>query len=178
MTFDEFVPLAVKTESKARPLCLDIVDLGLTDRILHAFIGLATEIDEYNAAIFNYDKVNALEELGDMLWYLAILKDELDFSILYYAPGDITFNSDGLDLAKKTMFYGKELDLKKVGNYATETYIKTLHHIMNLDTNPKDVMDTIIAKLKARYGDKFTNTNAEQRDLDRERTILEDGLSQ
>ena len=34
-------------------------------------------------------------------------------------------------------------------------------------------MDTNIAKLKARYGDKFTEQAASERDLDTEREILE-----
>ena len=178
MTFEEFVPLAIKTESKNRPLSLDIIDLGLTDRILHAFIGIATEIDEYNEAIRNNDKVNALEELGDMLWYLAILKSEIDFKDFYFDLADKNFDLTGLDLCKKTMFYGKELDLDKIKVCAGDTFVKVINHITSLDGSPSVVMDTIIKKLKARYGDKFTDEAAEHRDLNIERSILEDGLSE
>jgi hypothetical protein len=176
MTFEEFVPLAIKTETKNRPLNLGIIDLGLTDRMVHAFMGFATEIDEYNIAMKNKDRVNALEELGDMLWYSAILKDEIDFSALYYAPHDVTFDLSGLDLVKKTMFYGKELDINKLKACATDMHIKILHHIMLLEGDPKKVMETIIAKLKARYGEKFTDEAADKRDLGTERAVLEDGL--
>jgi len=178
MTFEEFVPLAIRTESKNRPLSLDIVDLGLTDRILHAFIGIATEIDEFNKAIGNNDKINALEELGDMLWYLAILKSEIDFKDFYFDLADKNFDLTGLDLCKKTMFYGKELDLNKIKVCASDTFVKVINHIVSLGSVPSIVMDTIIKKLKARYGDEFTDEAAEHRDLNSERSILEDGLSE
>jgi len=177
MTFKEFVPLAIKTETKNRPLSLEIVDLGLTDRVLHAFMGFATEIDEYNQAIKKGDKVNALEELGDMLWYAAVLKDELDFQDFYFDIADKDFDLTGLDLCKKTLFYGKELDINKIKLCATDTFVKVLNHISDLGGEPSVVMKTIIEKLKARYGDKFTEEAAEHRDLDTERSVLEDGLA-
>ena len=42
-----------------------------------------------------------------------------------------------------------------------------------LDGDFDEVMKTNIAKLSARYPDKFTEHNAEVRDLDKERKILE-----
>jgi NTP pyrophosphatase (non-canonical NTP hydrolase) len=176
VTFTEFVPLAIKTETKARPLNLDIIDLGLTDRILHAFLGLATEIDEYNLAKRKLDKVNALEELGDMLWYLAVLKDELDFNTYRMKELDMEFDMTGLDLVKKTIFYGKELDINKIKICCEILYNQVLNHIGVLNGDSEVIMDTIVAKLKARYGDKFSNEDADNRDLDTERAILEGGM--
>ncbi len=55
------------------------------ERLLHAGIGLATETGEFLDALKKsvfygkeLDKVNLKEELGDMLWYMAIAMDELD----------------------------------------------------------------------------------------------------
>ena len=42
-----------------------------------------------------------------------------------------------------------------------------------LNINFDEIMEKNIAKLKARYGDKFSETKAEKRDLASERTILE-----
>jgi len=175
MTFKEFVPLAIKTESKFRPLSLDVIDLGLTDRILHSFMGLHTEIDEFNLAIKNNDRINALEELGDMLWYLAILKSELDFDATIFKES-LEFNIDGLDLCKKTMFYGKEMDIKKIKYISSSLYNSVLANINKLDGNACNVMDVIINKLKARYGSKFSSEKADERDLSNERSILEKGM--
>jgi len=175
MTFEEFTPLAIRTESKNRPLSLEVIDLGLTDRILHGFMGLHTEMDEFNLAVKNKDRINMLEELGDALWYLAILKDELDFDTTIFKKS-LEFNTEGLDLCKKTMFYGKELDINKIKTISSSLYNSVMVNINNLDGDARMVMETIIAKLKARYGDKFSNERADKRDLKAERSILEEGM--
>jgi len=175
MTFEEFVPLAIKTESKTRPLSLDIIDLGLTDRILHSIMGIHTEIDEFNLAVSKKDRVNMLEELGDMLWYLAILKDEIEFNATIHNK-NLKFDTDGLDLCKKTMFYGKPLDLDRVRKLASSLFNTVMSNIRKIDGDAGKVMDTIIVKLKARYGNKFENEKAEKRDLNKERSILEEGM--
>lgn len=101
-------------------------NVGVVDvnpRIFHSIIGTATEATEMVEALVksfsapNMDDINLLEEVGDVMWYFAILLDEMD--------GD-------------------------------------------LDT----IMTTNIAKLKARFPEKFTNDNANTRDLETEKEIL------
>lgn len=114
----DYIQDAIKTES---------VHFNVTgrERLLHAGIGLATEsgefLDALKKSIFygkELDTVNLKEELGDVLWYMAIAMDAL-----------------GTD-------------------FETE-------------------MEKNIKKLKARYGEKFSQDSAEKRDLKREREILE-----
>ena len=180
MTFEEFVPLAIRTESKNGSLNEEAKERGLTDRIVHSFMGIATEVYEYDLATVKKDAVNALEELGDMLWYLAVLKDELDFII----PNDgelfndlgFVFDMTGLDLVKKSMFYNKSLDHNKLKLVCTQLYKEVNGAIRLHGGNPEHVMDVIIVKLKARYGEAFSDDRAENRELGVERAILEDGL--
>ncbi len=98
-------------------------ELKVNPRLFHAIIGIATESAELLEALRldtnEFDKVNILEELGDLNWYEAIAVDEL--------------NAD-----------------------------------MEVD-----VFDRVIAKLRARYPDKFTSDNAINRDLVNERKVLE-----
>ena len=56
-------------------------------RLLHAAMGMQTESAELTDMLkrnffygYNIDRVNALEELGDMLWYVAIAIHELQSS--------------------------------------------------------------------------------------------------
>jgi len=98
---------------------------GGDDRLLHAGIGIATESGEFLDALKKHifygkalDRTNLKEELGDLLWYIAIAMDEL----------------------------GTDFD---------------------------EVQAVNIAKLTARYPDKFTLEAAEHRDLTTERAILE-----
>lgn len=59
-------------------------DLNVNTRIFHGIIGKATENVELLSALLKYietgelDKVNLKEEMGDDMWYDAILLDELD----------------------------------------------------------------------------------------------------
>lgn len=97
-----------------------------TIKILHALIGMTTEVGEAMDALKKYliygkpiDEVNLEEETGDLFWYCAILADACGF----------TFESS---------------------------------------------MEKNIAKLRARYPNKFTEFDALNRNLNKERTILED----
>ena len=96
-----------------------------SSRLTHASFGMQTETAEFTDALKksmfygkSLDVVNLKEELGDLLWYVAIAMDELDT------------------------------------DFSTEA-------------------DRVIAKLKVRYSDKFTTSSAINRDLVVERSILE-----
>lgn len=58
-----------------------------TVRLLHAMIGLCTESGEFQDMVKKHifygkeiDKVNLVEELGDLMWYIAVAADELGVS--------------------------------------------------------------------------------------------------
>lgn len=98
-----------------------------TIRLLHAAMGIDTESGEFMDMIKKHvlygkplDEVNLKEELGDLLWYIALAIDELGTSF-------------------------------------------------------EALFDTNIKKLRARYPSKFTEEAALNRDLDKERKILEEG---
>jgi NTP pyrophosphatase (non-canonical NTP hydrolase) len=97
--------------------------LDVNPRLFHAIIGVATEsaelLEALNLESNDFDRINILEEFGDLNWYQAIAVDELN---------------------------------------------------ANLET---DVLDRVIAKLRARYPEKFTSENAINRDLVKERNVLE-----
>ena len=100
---------------------------GVTPELLHGGAGLVTEAGEFmdalKKAIFygaELDRTNLIEELGDLEWSMAIIRDVLDVS-------------------------------------------------------QDDVQRINIEKLCARYPEKFTSEAANNRDLDTERAILEQG---
>lgn len=124
MSPDEYVKNAVKTESKDLKAIAGRFEGGVV-RLSHAMIGMCTEAGEFQDAVKKHlfygkplDTVNLAEELGDLMWYVAIACDTLGVSL-------------------------------------------------------QEVMEKNIAKLKARYGDKFTEEAALNRNLEKERTILE-----
>ena len=109
-----------KTES-ARTL----IDKGHEMNLLHAAIGIGTEagevLDQFKRKLFygrELDVVNVKEEIGDIMWYVAILLRELDLDF-------------------------------------------------------EDILQMNIDKLRARFPEKFTEHHAINRDLGKEREILE-----
>lgn len=119
---ESYEQLAMRTEAPITPELLQ--RLTPEARALHAVMGLTTEVGEltdiWKRHIFHgrqIDMVNAREEIGDVLWYLAILCD-------------------------------------CVGTTISEEQARN------------------IAKLKARYPDRYTDARSEYRDLAAEREAL------
>lgn len=116
------------TIAAKRTLSLKFDTSKVSDVILHGVLGVCTEAgelaDPIKKALFygrEIDRVNLVEEMGDIMWYLAILADELGITL-------------------------------------------------------EDVKRINIAKLKERFGDKFTTEAANVRDLKTERALLENKL--
>ena len=93
--------------------------------------------------------------------------------LLHAGIGLATEAGEFLDALKKHVFYGKDLDTVNLSEEMGDIfwYCALIADELNIDFS--QVMDTNIAKLKARYGEKFSEEKAEHRDLKTERTILE-----
>ncbi len=195
--FSEYTGLALRTESTKLPLTEEVVTRGLSNRLFHSILGISTEINEIYDAIeekeyVDYDRVNILEEFGDMAWYLAIACDERKLTIdhndvyisddinrtSYFEISDIRkHNSTILDHSKKVMFYGKQLDEKLVDDALVEIARLVFTSILSLDGNIINILQANINKLKARYPETFTYYHAENRELEDERNVLEKSLN-
>lgn len=96
-----------------------------TEDMIHSAMGIFTEAAEFLSAVYAscfgnepFDATNAVEELGDLEWYMAVMRKRLEVS-------------------------------------------------------QEQVQRINIAKLKARYPEKFATDDALNRDLKRERSVLE-----
>lgn len=127
MTGEEYVKQAFVTDlsDEGYENVLKRLDDAKTIRMLHAAVGMCTETGEIQDQLKKHlmygkplDEVNLVEELGDALWYVALMCTALGVSI-------------------------------------------------------EHVMDKNIAKLKLRYGAKFTEAAALERDTAAERKVLE-----
>jgi hypothetical protein len=77
------------------------------------------------------------------------------------------------DNAKKTLFYGKEFNRKELLSDVKDLILVLAEYCGEIKYN---VLAVNIAKLQARYPNKFEYDKAVIRDLDKEREILEKGL--
>lgn len=124
MTPDKFIKGALKTEScNYERAKLKIANIK-TIRLLHALLGINTENGELQDNLKKFlfygkdlDVNNIKEELGDLLWYIALACDNLNI---------------------------------------------TFEELMLMNHN----------KLKARYGEKFSDNKALVRDLELENRVL------
>jgi len=195
MNFKEYVAAAVRTESEFHVMDSSaLVHEKLNDRLLHAAIGMQTELGEMFEALFlktrdgsELDIVNLREELGDVMWYLAIACDNIDFYDLefeqYWNPkfedfhdyiyeiNDLTINV--LDSVKKSVFYKKPYDMELFISRITQIFQLSGHLSGLLEWDLHKLCEINIEKLRARYPEKFSSESAINRDLDTEREILE-----
>lgn len=186
MEYEEYLKLSEKTLSTEFHVEYKVPNT------LHSVMGLATEIEEL---LDNYehedamDRINVMEEISDVCWYLAILHreyPEIDrfenttVNVKRDEPFDCVLDLNKsalklLDIMKKKIFYNKPIDMNVFGNLTllVDTDIHWLCEYYGIDI--KEVYQVNINKLKERYGDKFTSERAINRDLDNERNILEEG---
>ena len=93
--------------------------------------------------------------------------------VLHGVIGMVTESGEAMDMIKKHVYYGKELDLvnlhEEIGDLMW--YVALICSACNFDLS--DIMEKNIEKLRARYGEKFSEERAINRDLNKERKILE-----
>lgn len=92
---------------------------------------------------------------------------------LHMAMGISTEASEILDVFKKKLAYGKEIDVVNVREEIGDImwYIANLSTLLEIDL--EEALQINVDKLKARYPDKFDEEKALNRDLETERSVLE-----
>lgn len=97
-----------------------------------------------------------------------------DPRVLHASMGLVTEAAELQDALKKASFYGKQLDITNIKEEAGDMlwYLALLFDAIGTDFETEQAR--VIAKLKARFPDKFTNYKAENRDLVTERKVLEE----
>jgi len=115
--------------------------------------------------ITNKDYFNSLE----------FKKDEGGEKILHAILGIGTEAGELVDALLKYKYEGQELDVVNVKEELGDLcwYIAILLREFDLDLH--EIMQNNIDKLRARYGEKFSEERANTRDLDTERQILDQG---
>lgn len=121
---------------------------------------------------------NALKTDGDYAHYEAVSKRFTPYMarILHATIGLSTEAGELLDALKKSLYYGKELDEVNLKEETGDLFWYLAILADSLDIDFEFIMSSNIEKLKARYGDKFTSERALQRDLLKEREVLEGTL--
>jgi NTP pyrophosphatase (non-canonical NTP hydrolase) len=197
----EYGKQVLVTESKDMDPIKGRIDTKMI-RLLHAGLGMSSELSELTEAHVSpknesVDWVNIMEEVADVLWYTAVAVSALEFDHEEISSFEsLAINNDSLtqysetslqetintvtwavgnynDLLKKHMFYGRELDMEKMKRTLQQICTASAGVSYVSGHTMEQCRERNIAKLRARYGDKFSEYDALNRDLETERKILE-----
>ena len=92
--------------------------------------------------------------------------------LLHAAIGASTEAAEVLDQLKKHIYYGRDLDKVNLFEETGDLFWYLAIIADELNFSFEEAMEHNIAKLKARYGDKFTRDKAINRDLKKELGVL------
>ena len=99
---------------------------------------------------------------------------ELFVRLLHAAMGMTTEAGEFMDALKKHAMYGKPLDFVNLKEEVGDLLWYVALACTSLGVPIEEIMATNIAKLRARYPEKFTEKAALTRDLAAERRVLEE----
>jgi len=176
INFGQYIELALRTVIKDYDLILKRLN-SITLRKLHGSY-LYLEIDELEQAIIKNDEINIIEELGDCAWYIALLSDvfniNLNFSGKITGTKDLTkikqLAFDVADNMKKVIMYNKSLcEVKEFIEKIDEIYFLFNQEFGNLWQLG---LEKNILKLQKRYGEKYSDVKANNRDIKAELEVL------
>lgn len=154
---------------------------GVDMNILHCALGMAGElgeIEEHSGA------ANLIEELGDFLWYAAVLAKQLDanFADVMIAASYRHSNHGGsslvppvsviVDKVKRLFFYNKPLEVQAVLEALTLAVARVWDMAEEHGLSMRAIGGLNIAKLAKRFPDKFTEQAALVRDIAAEQAVF------
>lgn len=199
MNPQEYVKSVLVTEARDMAPLQERFSQTRNIRLLHGAIGLSSELAEAQEMVEKpaIDAINLKEEMGDLFWYMGIIIDELKFNpeeiftnletgaLVTYTVQDqraaLQHNINGMvksvgvliDFLKKSVMYGKELNVDGVKGKLQELDYYINQALRHYGQTSQASRERNIEKLRARYGEKFTEAAANERNLAVEREILE-----
>ena len=203
MKFSEYIPLAMRT-CKELPAIkhANHMAMGVVGEIGEVIDALKKHYI-YDKPL---DRANLAEEIGDAFWYVAGMVKMLDIAEdsdclsnpasenlkTLEAKAHVTLISLAINAICAELalsFQRAIIEMVSSDDYfeqgaarfdAMDAAVGIHQELTNLayllDVNLEDAFDTNIKKLAKRYGDKYSDFNAINRDLDAERKILEEGV--
>lgn len=155
--------------------------------LCHMVLGIMSEEEELIQAIVNNDIVGVGEEIIDAIWYLANYCTFRDYSLqelyndrsnheLEYWENSADINTVHLsklqDYVKKFIAYNKPINNDKEKN-SIKVILWSIDELLNMhEIDLETALQNNIDKLRVRFPDKFSETNALNRDLESERREL------
>lgn len=186
MKFEEFVPLALRTESKVSSAQMDV---RAVKTLLKLFITVGTLLDYTKKGVFynNYAKYDAnyvdlLHELNDGVLQLANIGNverstvtDLDFRLFHGLLGTLTESSELAEHLLKLIEDGS-IDKAGIMEEAGDSDWYKAITFDALGASEAVSRTNVIDKLRVRYPEKYSDDAAANRNLAAEREKLEQNV--
>ena len=152
---DDYVKLAMRTCAPG-------------DNLLHSALGMVTEIAELAGAP---DEANAHEEMGDVMWYVAVGCDHFGVTLKEAIEAAPESDRDGLSImgdyvnhVKRQVFYGKPVPSSQMVALLGEMAVGIQEAAEDFGFDFEEILEENIAKLRKRFPEKFTQDRAINRE--------------
>lgn len=183
MLKDKFIEQAMRTNADTAG------KQAVSPDAVHAVLGFISETNEFMDALIMRDRVNMMEELGDLFWFTALFETSTGTKVPYMSKFEdidpMTGAGTMADLLKAAYVYGGKKDksiadlMHKIAQQMAQQ-LNAMLNVMAAEVKNDDLNDVaeraqviVINKLKARYPDKFSTRHAIERDIGYEREVLE-----
>lgn len=188
MDSKQFIQSSIRTESRIDKAKVN--DVQSFQSVLRAFVASATLLDMYKKNIY-YGKEVSQSKWTENLNALTASSQHLNggyqdtsaHDILHIDPrvlhGVVGIATEAAELVEATLKHLTQSESLDTVNLQEEIgdvfwYVAILVDSLNGDWD--NIQETVIAKLKKRYPEKFSSENAINRDVDGERKLLESGF--
>lgn len=189
MSPDQFVVDAIRTEAKITAVSLSNNHYNFLDDVISTIIQLGGILDQFKKNVF-YNKPFKLQEIKDAV---AVAQLNVEGLVTDLEMGTFPSSQPANDLPVNPRYFHavvgvatEAVELLEALDLLSPTLDKTnlleefgdlnWYEAIGIDEAGgtfEQVLERVIAKLRARYPDKFTSENAINRDLVKERQILE-----
>lgn len=188
MDSNQFIQSSIRTESRIDQAKVN--DVQSFTSVLQAFVASATLLDMYKKNIYYGKEVNQIKWTENLNVLIASTQhlaagyqDSSSTDTLYIDPrvlhgvvGIATESAELVEAALKHLTQTKSLDTVNLQEEIGDVFWYVAILVDSLNGDWDNIQETVIAKLKKRYPEKFSSENAINRDVDGERKLLESGF--
>jgi len=101
---------------------------------------------------------------------------EISFNLLHAAMGMVTEAGEVADIVKKSLAYKRPLDVKHLLDECADELFYITMILIEFQSSYENLMTMNMAKLNARYPNGYSHDNANNRDLESEKSAMETSL--
>ena len=181
MNLEQYVEDAIRTESQIEKVTLDRPELFLY--ALKTFIAAGNILDCYKKNVFYGKDVESkiFEWLTAINYYQHQLEEtnpdiDIDPRVFHALVGIATESTELMEALKKIV-EGEEVDYVNILEEFGDINWYEAIGIDAMNGDFENILETNIEKLRKRFPEKFTSKEAIVRDLQEERSTLEEGLT-